>query len=281
MPLDKIEVLNQRTRYSKSDFLGAIVSPLVVAATACLMIATEAGDEEKTATFVVERLTQDVDLPVGAFIVIGVAAIAAISVIRKEWLPRVTVGCVLGSVLLIVGLHVLEPGNRPFDYVMSTYAFTSHAYLIGPAMLLASAAKLAVGHHLYEVRRTVVSFIALLLLACSAGGGVIAATYTMEVPVETLSGRLHIIGSLLMFLPFDAVAVIMTLAMGKATFSKFLWPLFFIGCVGFVTGMAMMPLVEAGLAGLVQRISVGSSLLWMTIAAFASQSPASDATNLD
>lgn len=261
------------TRNYRSDLFAAIVSPAVLLLTTWLAISTEAKHATHTATFVIERLAQDVGPFMGTSIVIYVAAIAAMSIFRKELLPRVAAASVLGCLPLLIALHVLEPGNRPFDYVMSTYALTDHGYLVGPAVLLASGAKLAIGHHLFAQRQTIVSFLALLFLACSAAGGILGAAFPLDptFPPETIAGRLHLTGGLIMALPFDVVSVIFTFLMGKATFGRMLWPLFVIGLVGFLLGMAVVPLLETGISGFVQRISVACSLLWIVIAAFVTQ----------
>lgn len=248
-----------------------MIAVFLIIATVSLAIATETPDGQSASLFLRDHLPTDFLNPVGFSITAVAAVIAGLGVYRRDTLPWVTGASVLGTLSLVSLLHVLEPDNRPFEYVMSTYALTPHGYLVAPAVLCTSAAKLSLALFIHGIRRTKASFVTLLLLSVSAAGGILGAVYAMEptLPPETMAGRLHLVGAMMMSLPFDFVAVVMTLVMGRDTFGRRLWLLVLIGSFGLLSGLAIIPSLPSGYAGLIQRVSVGSSLLWMGLAAFA------------
>ena len=88
-------------------------------------------------------------------------------------------------------------------------------------------------------------------------------------PPETSSGRLHGLSGLMSFVPFAILPVASALMLGNSGLGKTgKWLCLGFGLGSGLSSVLMMPLLEAGYAGLAQRLTLAFFSAWMITAVF-------------
>lgn len=131
------------------------------------------------------------------------------SMVSSRTLGVVVIACVVYNLLVVLAMHVLEPGFSPVKVPMSAYVLGAYGALMTTAYFVWCVALLSMGYGLATtLPRTRVTSAAFLLTLIAAAAFVLAGIFPIEFPgpPRTLPGRLHLLGGLLGF-PSMAVGI--------------------------------------------------------------------------
>lgn len=250
------------------DSLFAVLTVITVAS---LVIVTEHPDNSSPGGFVAKSLLTQFGWQELLAVLVVAVALCVVAVLRPAALPWFVVVAVGYMFVTLAALHVMNPELRPFKYVMSAFALRSPPSVFGSVVIASGLGQLAVGLRIHAARQSWKSLAILLVLSISLAGSIVGAAYPMDesFPPVTASGRLHHLSGLLSFGAFAVLPLASTLALGESGLGRTGRRL----CLGFGFGSALgsvlvVPLLDAGYAGLAQRLSLAFFSAWMIAASF-------------
>jgi hypothetical protein len=181
-------------------------------------------------------------------------------------------------ILLLGGLHVLEPEYDPTWRFISEYALGRFGWLMTLAFLSLALSLAGTGAMSFSQARTMTGYIGMLLLALAVLGLLIAAIFKTD-PISTsteemtFSGSMHVLGASLDYSPVAFLLLSFSLGRNPAWRSIRKWLFLCAGIsliltIGFIATLpgngAFGPGVYTGLIG---RLLLTSYLGWVTVAA--------------
>jgi len=182
-------------------------------------------------------------------------------------------------VLILAGLHLLEPEFDPTWRFISEYALGHYGWMMHLAFGLLAVSLFGVGVAIFSQVRTVVGYIGLVILGISSIGIAIAALFVTDpisaTPDEaTFSGKMHSIGAALDYTPVAALLLSFALIRNEAWRPIRARMFVATGIALAVMVLFMLQIPHDGrfgpdvLAGLYGRFLIVSYLGWLLIVGF-------------
>lgn len=181
-------------------------------------------------------------------------------------------------VLLLGGLHLLEPEFDPTWRFISEYTLGRFGWLMTFAFLALAASLASAGAVVFSQIRTVTGYIGIGVLALGVAGLLIAAIFKTDSistsrEAMTFSGKMHVLGASLDYTPIALLLLSFSLARNRA-WEPIRKRLFIAAAVTLIVMIAFMFMLPTDgtfgpgvLAGLFGRFLVVSYLGWGTAVA--------------
>jgi hypothetical protein len=189
------------------------------------------------------------------------------------WSATIALVGAVSFTLLLIALHILRPELDPIRYPASRYAVGPYWYLMTLAFFSISTASWALLIGLYrDLSQPARSWTGLGFVGAWAAGVLVAMIFPMDVEgaPKTLAGTIHDISGPVAFLGMSLGTTLISRRWKHderwRPFWRAGWILSLVVWAGYIATFASFVL-QAGVLGLVQRITLLAMVAWMLLAA--------------